>query len=338
MPDPAPVPMPTQLVGRAVALVRDAGGDADALIRAHDLPLTVETDPFVLLPVPRLRAVLDDAERAAGDPALGLNIARWRDDGNVVAFACRGAPDLRSALTRCLRLITSLNPQLLVKFEEQGGHGEIDMRLVGEPLGLGRHGNEYWVACLLLQARRLSGEPRAPERIWFAHPAPRDRADLIRVLGTSRVTFGAGSNGMAVSTRVLDTPLRTADPSLVALCDRYAQAMLARHGEEGPFVSRVRQAIVDQLPHGAPTLESVARACGVSVRTLQRRLEESGQSFRAVRDGVRTDVSAMYVDDKELSLDQVATLLGFAQASGLVRAYRRWTGKTPRDRGPAAEG
>src|SRR5262245_39149458 len=63
-----PVLMPTQLVGRAVAHVRQAGGDADALIRAHELPRTVEKDPFVLLPVPRIRAILDDAERAARDP------------------------------------------------------------------------------------------------------------------------------------------------------------------------------------------------------------------------------------------------------------------------------
>jgi AraC-like DNA-binding protein len=327
--------MPTQLVGRAVALVRDAGGDADALIRAHELPRTVETDPFVLLPVSRIRAVLDAAERAARDPFLGVNIARWRDDGHMIAFACRGAPDLRSALSRCLRLVTSINPQLALTFEERDRRGRLDMRIVGQPLCLGRHGNEYWVTSMLLQARRLSPALGAPDRVWLAHPAPRDRTELVRVLGTSRVEFGAASNGIAISTRALDVALPTADPLLLGLVDRYARSMLAQHGEEGPFVARVRQALVEQMPHGAPAIEGVARACGVSVRTLQRRLGENGASFRSVRDAVRSDLSSMYVDDRALSLEQVATLVGFAQASGLVRAYRRWTGKTPRERGAA---
>lgn len=324
--------MPTQLVGRAVAHVRDAGGDADGLIRELGLPPTIETDPFVLLPVGRIRDALDAAALAAGDPLLGLNVARFRDDTNVVAFACRGAPDLRSALTRCLRLVTALNAQMTVTFEERGGEGVIDMRIAGHPLCLGRHGNEYWVTSLLFHARRLCGEPRAPERAWFAHPAPRAKAELLRVLGTREVKFGAGSNGLAVSTRVLDTALPTADARMMGLIDRYAQMMLAGPAEAGPFVARVRQAIVDRLPHGAPTLEDVARACGVSVRTLQRRLGESGSSFRALCDAVRSDVSSVYVDDRDKTLEQVAALVGFAQASGLVRAYRRWTGKTPRGR------
>ena len=329
---PIDPPMPTQLVGRAVALVREAGGDADGVIRELGLPRTVESDPFVLLPVPRLRAALDRAAAAAGDPVLGLSIARSHDQPNIIAFACRGAPDLRSALQRCLRIITSLNQQLAVTFEERDGTGTIDMRIAGQPLGLGRHGNEYWVTSLVLQARALAGEPREPERVWLAHAEPPERSELERVLGTSNLEYGAASNGLAVSSRVLDTKLRTADPLLVGLVDQYAQLMIARHGEEGPLVARVRQAIVEQMEHGSPTIQGVARACGVSVRTLQRRLGEHGSSFRAMLDAVRSDLSEVYVGDRAMTLERVAGLLGYGQASALVRAHRRWTGKTPRER------
>lgn len=327
--------MPTQLIGRAVALVREAGGDADGLIAAYDLPPTVERDPFVLLPVAVIHALLDAAGRAARDPFLGVHIALRGDEGNVVAFACRGAPDLRSALLRATRLVTSLNPQLAITFEERAGRGRLDMAVADQPLGLGRHGNEYWVTAMVLQARRLSAEPCAPERAWFAHPATSDRSELERALGTTRLKFGAASNGLAIASRVLDAPLRTADPLLLGLLDRYAHSLLARQSAEGAFVARVRHAIVEHLPQGAPTIEDAARACGVSARTLQRRLGEHGTTFRGVLDAVRTDVSSMYMDDRTMSLEQVAALVGFSQASGLVRAYRRWTGKTPRDRGPA---
>lgn len=337
MPPPREITMPTQVVGPALARVRAAGGDADGLIKAHDLPLTVEGDPFVLLSAPRLRAVLDAAERAAKDPFLGVNIACSHDDGNVIAFACRGAPDLRSALTRCIGLITSFNQQLIVTFEERGGRARIDMHIADQPLGLGRHGNEYWITAVLLQARRLSTDPCVPERAWLAHPAPRDTSELSRVLGTSRLKFGVASTGCSIPTRVLDAPLRTADPLMRGLLDRSAQSMLARRDDEGTFVARVRSAIVERLPNGAPSIDDAARACGVSARTLQRRLGENGTTFRRVLDSVRSDVSSMHLGDRAMSRDQVANLVGFAQASGLVRAIRRWTGKTPRD-GGAGEG
>jgi AraC-like DNA-binding protein len=307
--------MPTQLVGRAVARVRAAGGDADGLILAHDLPPTVESDPFILLSVPRLHAVLEAAERAANDPFLGVNIACGHDDSNVIAFACRGAPDLRSALTRCIGLITSFNQMLVVTFEERGGRGRVDMTITDQPLGLGRHGNEYWITALLLQARRLSGDECAPERAWLAHPAPRDTSEIERVLGTSKLKFGVASTGFAIPTRVL-----------------------ARRADEGAFVARVRSAIAERLPDGAPSIDDAARACGVSARTLQRRLGENGTTFRRVLDSVRSDVSSMHIDDRAMSLDQVASLVGFAQASGLARAIRRWTGKPPRDGGGGREG
>lgn len=324
--------MPTQLIGRAVSVVRDAGGDADALIQAFDLPPTVERDPFVVMSVPRLRAALDAAETASGHPSLGVHIALHYDDPNVIAFACRGAPDLRTALTRCVRIITSFNRYLLVSFEEHAGRGRIDMRIAGEPLCLGRHGNEYWVTTLLLHASRLSGEPRAPERVWLAHPAPRDWSAFSRAAGTSNVEFGRGSNGIEVTSSVLDQKLPTADPTLVELVDQYAKLMIVSHAGERPFVARVRQAMVERVPHGSPTLDDIARACGVSVRTLQRRLGESGSSFRSLLDAVRSDLSSMYVDDRGRKLQEIASLLGYGQASALVRAHRRWTGKTPRAR------
>src|SRR5262245_63753634 len=53
----------------------------------------------------------------------------------------------------CVRYITSINEQLVVTYEERGGLGSIDFGIVGQPLCLGRHGNEYWVTSVLLHAR-----------------------------------------------------------------------------------------------------------------------------------------------------------------------------------------
>lgn len=330
--EPQSPPMPTQLVGRALGVVRDAGGDADALARRFDLPPGAEVDPFVLMPVPRLQAFLDAAATAAGDPFLGVNIARWRDLPNLLVFACRGAPDLRAALDRTVRYVGAINDQLSILVDEDEAEMRVEMRVLGQALGLGRHGNEYWATSLLLNARRLTGALIVPERAWFTHAAPPDRAELARALGTAAIRFGAESSGFALPAGSLEIPLRTADPALLARIDHIAAIALSRRRNEGPFVARVRQAVLELMPHGQPTLEAAARACGVSARTLQRRLGENGATFREVLDSVRADLSSSYVDDRAMSLQEVATLLGYQGASSLVRAHRRWTGKTPRRR------
>lgn len=328
--------MPTQLVARVLAYVRtSAKGDAGKLRAAFGLPPSVASDPMVLMPVARLYALLDAAERETGDTLLGVNVARLCDEPNLVAFACRGAPDLRSALARCFHYVTMINDRLEVTSDESAGRCAIHMRITGEPLGLSRHGNEYWVTSLLLQARGLSGAPCLPDEVWFAHAAPRrgDVRELARVIGTEKIAFGRDSVGISLSSRVLDAKLVTANPALLAHIDRYAQGKLARRTGEGPFAARVRRAVIELIPSGAPSVEEVARACGVSARTLQRRLHEDGATFRSVLDSVRADLSTSYVGDKALKLDEVASLLGYAGAAGLVRAHRRWTGETPRGRG-----
>src|SRR5262249_30620359 len=162
-----------------------------------------------------------------------------------------------------------------VAFTERGGVGHMEMTVTGEPLGLGPHGNEYWVASILLQARRLSGQTCTPERAWFAHPEPTDRDALARVLATTRRRFATARTGPAAPPRGSRPCLDTAAPLLLGLPDGYAPSIRGeRHAGEDAFVARVRQAIVEHLPQGAPTIDDAARSCGVSGRTLQRRLGE----------------------------------------------------------------
>ena len=96
--------------------------------------------------------------------------------------------------------------------------------------------------------------------------------------------------------------------------------------------------MIGALPHDGAGLNAAARALGMSSRTLQRRLRERDLVYARLVDEVRRRLSSKYLADANLSLGEIAYLLGYSQSSAFNRAYRRWTGRSPsadRRRAPA---
>jgi len=77
-------------------------------------------------------------------------------------------------------------------------------------------------------------------------------------------------------------------------------------------------------------VEDVARSLGMSERTLARRLSDEGLSFTEILQQLRRDLAVRYLDDRKLHVSKIAWLLGFHEVSAFTHAFKRWTGKTPR--------
>jgi AraC-like DNA-binding protein len=100
----------------------------------------------------------------------------------------------------------------------------------------------------------------------------------------------------------------------------------------------LRIAVNSSLRGGIPKMDEVARKLHMSARTLQRRLQDDGLSFQDLVAEVRRDLSARYLEEADMSLAEVAFLIGFSEVSTFHRAFKQWTGLTPaeyRRRGPS---
>ena len=94
--------------------------------------------------------------------------------------------------------------------------------------------------------------------------------------------------------------------------------------------SQVRTAIIRRLPDGEPRRSEIARVLEMSERTLQRRLEAERTSFQRLMDDTRRELAEQYLGQADLSLVDVAYLLGFGDQSSFFRASKRWFGTSPR--------
>ena len=327
--------MRSPLVGAVIAYVRAAGGDADRLIREFNLAPTVERDSETTLPLSTMYALYDEAERASSDPFLGLHVASSLQRGayGLVEFLCRSAGTLREALDRIVRYVSLLNDVVDVRMRDSGSEASVEQRIKGRPLCVGRHGNEFFVASLVLQARALSGIPVVPTRVWLAHPRPANISELADTLGVapSAIAFGAGANGLAISSGALDLPVLSADEALHGLLRRQADGSLAQRATAPTrFVGQVAEIVRRALENdGAPSLEDAARAMRMSPRTLQRRLAAHGTGYQQVVDLVREELARLFIADPAIGVADLAFRLGYADESAFLRAFKRWTGTTP---------
>ena len=94
---------------------------------------------------------------------------------------------------------------------------------------------------------------------------------------------------------------------------------------------RVRSALQEMLPAGQSSIEEIANRLAISKRSLQRRLSEELSSYQEVLNATRRELAHYYLSRSSAALVEIAYLLGFQDGNSFIRAFRGWTGETPRE-------
>jgi AraC-like DNA-binding protein len=179
-------------------------------------------------------------------------------------------------------------------------------------------------------AQPLPGQDKSvdePLEVLLDYPAPAHRSMYERLYDCP-IRFEAESIEIHIPSESLDVPLEMSDAEMARICEERCEMILARLGAAGGFVDRVRAELLAGS-HRFPDLETVARAMAVSPRTLCRRLNEEGSSFRLVLSGVRKGLALDYLESSDLPLEEIAALLGYEDAANFNRAFRKWVGQAP---------
>jgi AraC-like DNA-binding protein len=167
-----------------------------------------------------------------------------------------------------------------------------------------------------------------PASVSFTHDAPKDRAPYEAYFGP-KVRFSARSCELELPAEALGAPLPKADLGVGAFLRGLANDALAKLGGEG-LRHEIGAILAERLSEGAPSAAEVAKRLNLSERTLRRRLDEEGTTFRQILDQTRAEMARAYAEDRRLSRSEIAFLLGFAEPSAFFRAWRRWAKATPR--------
>ena len=174
--------------------------------------------------------------------------------------------------------------------------------------------------------RLLCGPGFEIDAAIFPFPKPVD-VNPYRQFFDSPLEFGREASGIYFHKRWLDRPLATANPLLASIITEQLNARMEATATTWPLLAR---RIIDTLlPTGRANAEQVGKVCGVSRRTLHRYLAESGTTFKALLDDARFEASKRMLESGDLPLIEIASLVGFADASSFSRSFQRRAGYPP---------
>jgi len=149
-----------------------------------------------------------------------------------------------------------------------------------------------------------------------------------QVLG-ARVRHGQRANVVAFEHAFLEQPLPQANSTTAAMCERMCAQLLSQRQTRLDMASFLTSYLSTHAFDRPPRLQDIAALLNTSERTLKRRLQEEGISFRGISDGVRKSRAQALVAEGRLSMSEVADALGFSDLSSFSQAYKRWTGTAP---------
>ena len=305
-----------------------------ALVQATGFDPAAANDPDARISIALEERLWAEAAARSGDDAFGIHAAESAltpGAFGVMDYAIRTAPTVGAALARLARYNRLEHDVAVFTIAERDDVARIEHAFRVGGLVQGRHGAEFTIASIVVAIAQLSDAPCRGRAVEFRHDAPASTAEHLRVFGVSP-RFSAPVNALEVDRAVLDRPVVAADPALWRVIERHAEALLAARPDPAESAAeRVRRLLAQTLADGQASLATVAARLRMSERSLQRRLASEGVSFDALLDEVRLDLARRYLGDSRLAIAEVAYLLGYSEPSAFHRAFRRWTGTTPRE-------
>jgi AraC-like DNA-binding protein len=309
-------------------LVQRWGIAPEELLGPFGLSVEALADPASSVSVPTMER---RARTLTGEPALGvyLGLQMRISAHGFLGFAVMAASTLREVLTLASRFAPTRTTAIGIRLEERDDRAAI---IFEEHCSFGT-ARDFVISALVVGFDRIgsalvAGKELLGGEVDVAFPEPVYAARLLQSLRADKIRFSQAANRMEFDRRNLDLPIATADADAFRLARDQCERELDRLGLRGSLVTRVR-ALLGARDRELPALARVARELGMSVRTLKRKLAEEGTTYSGLVDEVNLGRAAMLLQ-RELTVEEIADRLGYSDAANFTRAFRRWTGKSPR--------
>lgn len=326
------LPVATGGISRlAYKRARAEGIDPEAQLQEAGLTRAQIENPRAPIKVRDQIKFLNLVASAVDDDFLGFHLAQACDlrEIGLLYYVLASSEILIDALQRAVRCSTIVNEGVSQTCID-GKYIGLSFNYVGVSRHQDRHQIEFWITALIRTCRQLTGFRVVPERVRLVHHRTA-KSDLAEIFGDN-IEFGAPVDDVIFPVSVKNSRIVSADPYLNNLLISYCEDALAhRKRKQGSFRSAVENAIAPLLPHGKATAADVARQLGLSQRTFARRLSSEGLTFSELLENLRSNLASRYLVEGDMGVSEVAWLLGYREVGSFSHAFRRWTGKTPRE-------
>jgi AraC-like DNA-binding protein len=285
--------------------------------------------------------ILENGRQILGAPDFGLRLGEQLEPSahGPLGYLALSSPDLLSALKALRDYLPTRLPWVANDLSLRDGFILCELRFLIE-LDDNQTAQttiaECFVMVIQLFVESILGRPATEARICFAHPAPA-HAERYGDYLHAPYTFDASRNVYRLPIELASVANTAGDSSSYRLTQQLCNKLLEQTPRSvSSMADRVRTMLLLQ-PIESTTETAVAQGLFVSKRTLARRLAAEGSGYRQIRDQFLQELARSYLLESNQTVDTVAASLGYHDAAAFRKAFKRWTGMTPRQfRGSSA--
>jgi AraC-like DNA-binding protein len=288
------------------------------------------------VPFARYVALMRAGKELSNDPALALHFGEAFDiaELSIVGLIGQASETFAEAfaqLNRYSRLIV-----------------DVDGAAAGDRLVLSRTAGQLWLidrrehpndfpeltessfARMVCSSRRFVSDRAVVKAVHVTHAAPEYRAEYDRIFQLP-VVFESDKNALLMADDLWLT-LKAPLPSryIFGVLSERAEALLKNLQKSTSVRGRVESLLMPILHTGDASMDLVADRMGLSRQTLSRKLKAEGATFEKLLDELRRTLALSYLSGKKVSVKETAYLVGFSEPAAFSRAFKRWTGSSPR--------
>ena len=328
--EPRAIQVPALYLRTLMELVQEMGYEPRPWFQAAGVDLQQLSQSTVPLRTAHYVALVRAAVLHTHEPALGLLLGcrlRMNTHGTL-AFALMNSASLRQAITLLERFLPLRTNLLSVQVVNDAS----GPRLQFTPAADLDVAELLILETVMLAVRNvfdyLAPGAQAVQAVEFVAPETPYQA-LARELFVCPVHYGAAVNALCLNPQTLDMALSAADPQALKNAAAMCQAELDKITLQESLTSRIQHSLLGATSGAMPSLLASARMLHMTPRTLHRRLQDEGTSYRAIVEQVRHRLALQHVKNNVISLQEIAYRLGYTDQANFRRAFKRWEGVAP---------
>lgn len=314
------------------------GLDVEQLCFKVGLDPIILTTPDQRIPASIHYAVWREVANQTGDENLGLHFGEAFNVGNYgilgyVLLNCQSVADVFEKFCRYTYLFCNgVASQLWVSEGMAFLECDFTSKLTfdHDQIEESRYDAESVFAATLAAIKSLTGKELRLSMASFRHASPADISEYQRIFQTD-LKFSMPFNRLAFNAAYLDWPVLSSNANLLSFFEQQADTMLGNLNGGSRYTPKVAHLIAEHLKGELPKIDAIAAELSISSRHLQRELQAEGTSFQKLLDQTRQELALQHLENPTFSIHDIAFLLGFSAPSAFNRAFKRWTGKNPRD-------
>ncbi|GGI74721.1 AraC family transcriptional regulator [Shewanella hanedai] len=305
----------------------------EAFIQCGIDPNSVK-DPEARIGTQRFVELLDYCNKLRGTGDFSIQVGECFHPGmfHALGYAMMTSSTLKDALARIVTYKRVVSNACTLELSETNESLVLKMMVstfdtTGRKV-LSRAATETFMAIVVKFTRELLGINFHPQKLIIGYDKPADYSEYLSTFFNCDVEFSDGDSYLFFEKVHAEKYLTVANPMINGIHEKMLTDFLSRI-DRHDLTYVIKNKIYEILPLGAPSQQEIAEKLGMSLRNLQRKLQEQDTCYKTILEDTRKSLTLDYIKQAHLSLSEIGYLVGFSSVGNFNRAFKRWTNSTP---------